>query len=135
MKFQLFLLLHTQKSIKLQNFLMRLSKRFLTCGILEISKANCLFHSSFLLKLFGRDMDVSKIRSKKCGRNWKENPTPCVDIETEKSSSGTLKSSEKSTHQRCVFTTFFISELFHEFFKKSNADIYHWNIIRSQNVF
>ena len=57
-------------------------------------------------------MDVPKIRSKQNGRNRKGNPIPCLDIETEKSSSGTLKSLEKSTHQRCVFTTFFISKLF-----------------------
>ena len=41
-------------------------------------------------------------------RNRKGNPIPCVDIETVESSSGTLKSSGKSTHQRCVFTIFFI---------------------------
>ena len=85
--------------------------------MLEISKANCLFHSSFLLKLFGRDMDVHKIRSKQNGKKCKGNPIPCLDIETEKSSSGTLKSSEKSTHQRCVFTTFLYQRYFTNFSK------------------
>ena len=61
---------------------------------------------------FRSTMEVPKIRSKQNGRNRKENPIPCVDIETEKSSSGTLKSSEKSTHQRCVFTIFSILKLF-----------------------
>ena len=75
-------------------------------------------------------MDVPKIRSKQNGRNRKGNPIPCLDIETEKSSSETFKSSGKSTHQRCVFTIFFLSKLFHEIFKKSNAGICHWNIIR-----
>ena len=140
----------------------------------------------FLLKQFGQNIDVPTIRSKQNGRNRKGNPIPCLDIETEKSSSGTLNSSGKSTHERCVFTTFFISKLFHEIFKKfylifrnrkgnpihcldieteklkspgksthqrcvfttffisklfhdifkkSNAGICHWNIIRLQNLF
>ena len=54
-----------------------------------------MFQSIF----FRSTMEVPKIRSKQNGRNRKENPIPCVDIETEKSSSGTLKSSGKSTHQ------------------------------------
>ena len=67
--------------------------------------------------MFGQNMDVPKIRSKQNGRNRKGNPIPCLDIETEKSSSGTLKSSGKSTHQRCVFTTFLYQSYFTNFSK------------------
>ena len=81
-----------------------------------------MFQSIF----FRSTMEVPKIRSKQNGRNRKENPIPCVDIETEKSSSGTLKSSEKSTHQRCVFTIFSILKLVHELFKKSYTDVFHY---------
>ena len=76
-----------------------------------------IYFRIFLLKLFGQDMDVLKIRSKQNGRNRKGNPINCLDIETEKSSSGTLKSSEKSTHQRCVFTTFLYQRYFTNFSK------------------
>ena len=74
-------------------------------------------NQNWLLKLFGQNMDVLKIRSKQNGRNRKGNPIPCLYIETEKSSSGTLKSSEKSTHQRCVFTTFLYQSYFRNFSK------------------
>ena len=62
-------------------------------------------------------MDVPKIRSKQNGRNRKGNPIPCLDIETKKSSFETLKSPGKSTHQRCVFTTFLYQSYFTNFSK------------------
>lgn len=51
-----------------------------------------------MLKNFEKRRAAEK-RSKQNGRNRKGNPIPCLDIETEKSSSETFKSSGKSTHQ------------------------------------
>ena len=62
-------------------------------------------------------MGVPKIRSKTNGRKRKGKSVPCLNIETEKSSPGTHKSPKKSTHQRCVFTTFLYQSYFTNFSK------------------